>query len=271
MLREKQPLRWATDARSYNAVALGLVACQVLIFLLLPGTGWDRRQLPMAIGCTVVFALGAWLLRGVSRSGALAGAGIALLLYLAGGAGAFLTLLCLFLLSWAATRIGYERKQLLGVAEHRHGRSAAQVVANLYVASLVLLFGTTPALVAASVAALAEAAADTASSEVGQAVEKNPLLVTTFEPVAVGTNGGISLAGTLAGLTAALAVAAVAVASGWMMPRHLALTAGAGFLGMLTDSVLGATLERAGWLNNDAVNAASTSFAALFTLLLLQL
>jgi uncharacterized membrane protein len=38
--------------------------------------------------------------------------------------------------------------------------------------------------------------------------------------------------------------------------------------GLLFDSVLGATLERRGWLGNDWVNFASTAFAALLAYML---
>jgi uncharacterized membrane protein len=52
------------------------------------------------------------------------------------------------------------------------------------------------------------------------------------------------------------------------MPLTQCLTAlGAGLLGFAMDSVLGATLERRGLLNNDAVNFSSTLTAALFALL----
>jgi uncharacterized membrane protein len=40
----------------------------------------------------------------------------------------------------------------------------------------------------------------------------------------------------------------------------------AGFVGMLFDSLLGATLQRPGRLGNDAVNFLSTVFAAAVTL-----
>jgi uncharacterized membrane protein len=43
--------------------------------------------------------------------------------------------------------------------------------------------------------------------------------------------------------------------------------AGAVF-GLFFDSLLGATLERRGWLNNDAVNFLSTASAAAFALAL---
>jgi uncharacterized membrane protein len=42
-----------------------------------------------------------------------------------------------------------------------------------------------------------------------------------------------------------------------------------GTFGLFFDSLLGATLERHGWLNNDAVNFLSTASAAGFALVLM--
>ena len=271
MPHRKPPFRWELGPRAYNALALLGVLFLLVLLVSLSGVHLDRGHLLPALGWTAVFAAAAWLLRGVTLSGALAGAGIAFLLYLTGGPAAFLTLLSVFLLSLAATRFGYGRKRLLGVAEQRHGRTAAQVVANLFAASLFSLFAGLPGCVAASVAALAEAAADTVSSEIGQAVGKDPVLITTFKPVAIGADGGISLPGTAAGLVAALAVSVMAVKSGWLPSHHLLLATGAGFFGMLLDSVLGATLERRGRMNNDAVNFGGTAVAALLAVCLARL
>ena len=49
----------------------------------------------------------------------------------------------------------------------------------------------------------------------------------------------------------------------------LAVSWGAGVFGLFFDSLLGATLERRGWINNDAVNFLSTASAAGFALGLL--
>jgi uncharacterized membrane protein len=46
---------------------------------------------------------------------------------------------------------------------------------------------------------------------------------------------------------------------------------GGGSFGLFFDSLLGATLERKGWLNNDAVNFLSTISAAAFALCILVL
>jgi len=47
-----------------------------------------------------------------------------------------------------------------------------------------------------------------------------------------------------------------------------ALSWAGGVFGLFFDSLLGATFERAGWLNNDAVNVLSTLSAAAFALVL---
>jgi len=175
-------------------------------------------------------------------------------------------------LTWAATRLGNRRKRQLGTAEAGSGRSASQVVANVGIAAAAALAGLASghpaAWLVASAAALAEAAADTTSSEVGQAVSDSAYLITDFRPVPVGMNGGISVAGTLAGMAAAVAVASVCAATRMIAWHWLLPVAAAATLGMFVDSLLGATLERRRWLNNDAVNLLSTLVAALFILFL---
>ena len=61
------------------------------------------------------------------------------------------------------------------------------------------------------IAALAEATADTLASELGEVLGGPPLLLTTLRRVAPGTDGAISLAGTVAGTGGAVLVVLVAV------------------------------------------------------------
>jgi len=120
-------------------------------------------------------------------------------------------------------------------------------------------------------AALAEAAADTVSSEIGQVLGGRPRMITTLRAVEPGTDGAVSAAGTLAGLAAA---AIVAGAGTWAMRGDWTLfklsCAGAVF-GLFFDSLLGATFERVGWLNNDAVNFLSTASASGIALAMIAL
>jgi len=229
--------------------------------------GWvsSPGRLATAAAVTLGFALLARVLRGVDRSGMLAGGAACFLLFAGVGPSAFAVLATLFLLTWIATRFGYRGKQALGVAERGDGRNAWQVLANLAVASLgSVAFGMTAnrAWLVATVAALAEAATDTVASEIGQTRGQTAVLITTWKPVAAGTDGGITVAGTIAGIVAGVVVATVAAWVGMIPHAQLWIPAAAGFVGMLLDSVLGATVQRQGRMNNEAVNFFGTLAAA---------
>jgi uncharacterized protein (TIGR00297 family) len=110
---------------------------------------------------------------------------------------------------------------------------------------------------------LAEATADTVASELGEVLGGQPLLVTTRRQVAPGTDGAISLAGTLTGTGGAVLVVLVAAFT-LQLGLGAAVCAALGAIGgLFVDSLLGATAERRGWLNNDAVNFLSTFAAAV--------
>jgi len=174
---------------------------------------------------------------------------------------ALLALVVLFVLTFLATRFGRAKKESRRLAERRSGRRASQIVANLGVAALCGSVGW----YAGCIAALAEATADTVSSEIGQAIGGQAWMITTGRKVPAGTDGGISIAGTVAGVVAAALVVATATIHYVRWPDAL-LTFAAACAGLLFDSVLGATVERRGWLGNDLVNFSSTLFAALIAM-----
>src|SRR5256885_11874740 len=175
---------------------------------------WESRTWP-ALAVTIVFTAIARYIRGVSRSGALAGALACFLLYACAGPGAIIALLSVFVLAWVTTRFGSQRKQRLKIAEKQDGRSASQVLANLGVAVacvvLYALLGKNVIFLLAAAASLSEAAADTVSSEVGQASNEKARLITTWKQVPAGVDGAVSLQGTLAGVVAATLVSVICV------------------------------------------------------------
>jgi len=219
-----------------------------------------------AIAVTVAFTSLARWVRGVSPSGAVAGAVVCFLLYAGAGPGAFAALATVFVLTWITTRLGYRRKQALGTAEKRDGRRASQVLANLGVAGLCAAAYPAsqgkPIFLLLLVATLSEAAADTVSSELGQASSSQARLITTWELVPAGTNGGVSLIGTLSGIAAATVVSLVCVLTGLLSANWFSISVAAAFVGMVADSYLGAWLEHRRWLNNDSVNLLGTLAAA---------
>lgn len=261
-----------------QAVLLALVPATAIWVTLAAGQAWNQGD--PVLWAAAAMGLGLALLVAVARTATPAAAltgglfATALCLETPGVHTALAPLFALLLLTFAATRFGRSRKEGLGTAESRRGRRASQVAANLGVAALAGIplsafhadtpwfFGRAAAL-AALVAALAEATADTLSSELGQVLGGEPRLITTMKRVPVGTDGGISVAGTLLGcLGAAIVVATGMAVPGMTREEALAALFG-GLAGLVVDSLLGALVERRGWLNNDAVNALSTLAAAL--------
>ncbi|OLC72198.1 MAG: hypothetical protein AUH78_16350 [Gemmatimonadetes bacterium 13_1_40CM_4_69_8] len=179
-------------------------------------------------------------------------------------------------------------------------RTTRQVIANGSVAAVAALLGAWPA----AAGAIAAATADTWATELGAFSPIAPRLITTGARVTRGASGGITALGTAGGIAGAAIIASLAVwleprdmAPGLAHPEHthtLALLTGAGVLGMLADSVLGATVQgkyecpacdarfESGnrvchepvrltrgwrWLDNDGVNLAATLVGAAVAVL----
>ena len=237
------------------------------------------RRVLLAIAINGALALVALAARTVNRSGAAMGFVLGVAIYMGYGYKSFLILLAFFVLGSVATRLGYARKAARGVAEGRRGaRSWREATANTLAAAffsvLVITTHYEAAFLAALIAALAEAAGDTISSEIGQWLSGRAYLITTLKPVPAGQDGGVSLLGTLAGMCASVVVVAVGYSLGLCRPGTAIVALVAAGAGNLFDSLLGATIERRGLVGNGIVNFAGTSFAgglALGLLLTLHL
>lgn len=231
-----------------------------------------RSRLAISLLVTCSFTVLARVLRGVTVSGAAAGFLVTFVCFLAAGSALFGAILLVFVLTYVATRIGKKHKRSLSIAERAGGRDGAQVLANIGCAGLAAAASVlTPwhaIFLAGSVAALAEAAADTVSSEIGKAFAQTARLITSGQIVAAGTDGAVSIQGTLAGLMAAAAVGMQACATGMLSLQLAVVATVSGIIGMFLDSVLGATLERRRWMTNNGVNLTSTAFSVLAGMLL---
>jgi uncharacterized protein (TIGR00297 family) len=279
---------------------------KAVLLLVLPAVGasvvlqahWWLSQIPLValwtISLSALLGLVALQARSATPGAAAAGAAICASMMFATlnfpylpWRTALVPIAVVLILAAIATRAGRRHKESLGTAESRRGRVASQVAANLGIAALASndLFqiwiaknpwlaasAASPVLVLApALASLSEAAADTVSSEIGQILSGHPRMITTLRRAEPGTDGAISLGGTATGVIAA---AAVAAAGSWAFRGSLALTVVAwvsAVFGLFFDSLLGATFERRGWLNNDAVNFLSTASSAVFALAMLAI
>lgn len=202
------------------------------------------RGLAVAAGVNVAVAGLAAALSVVRPSGALAGALLGTVVLGFGGAGLYVLLWVFFLGGTLATRFRRARKEAMGKAEGAGGRrGAANVLANVAVpAFCALAAGLGPhgdVLRLAAAAALATALMDTVGTEVGQAFVSPTVLLPDFRRVPPGTDGAVSVAGTLAGLAAAGALAWLGVAALVLTPAGAAAVVGAALLGTVLESLLG--------------------------------
>jgi len=221
-------------------------------------------NLVVALLVTGVFAGLAYALGMVSRGGALGGFAVGAVIYVCLGPQGFAALALFVVGGSALTRLGYRSKQRRGIAQSHGGRRGVKnALANCGVALLcALLAASFPSEVftAAFTASLGAAFADTAESEVGQLGRRTPRLVTNLRKVPPGTDGAVSVPGTLAGLAAAGLTALIGLALGLVGgPGAALLVALAAFLGTVVDSFVGALAPRVG---NEITNVLCTLVAA---------
>ncbi len=235
-------------------------------------------------------------LRLLSPSGAIAAVASGTACAAAGWSWAIL-LVAFFAVSSALTRVGGSRKRVTeGLVEKGGERDALQVFANGGVFALAALLSLVVPWIGWQVVgagALAAAAADTWSTEIGTLAGRPPVSITTWRPLPTGTSGGVTILGSLGGLAGAAFVAFLVGASGWPAAAVVGALAG-GIAGTAADSLLGATVqarrrcarcavatervmhmcgertEPAGgfqWLDNDGVNLAATLTGAAVALI----
>jgi len=251
-----------------------VMASAALALWVLASLGIEVDPVGLVLALAVAGAMGylAWLLGTASVTGMLTGVFMGLVTIVLGGFGWFVALIAFFGIGGFASKYRYEEKRELGVAEANEGaRGTRNVLANAAVAILAVVgFAASPRLsadagvfVLAFAGSLATAMSDTLSSELG-VLYGDPKLITSFEEVRPGTDGGVTLQGSLAGAAGALTVAVIALALLGVTPEGAGLVVVGGVVGMTVDSLLGAAVEGRG-LGNQSVNFLATLSGALFT------
>lgn len=228
-----------------------LVGATVLACLLWTRGGWAdvfgpgaARGFLVALAVNVVVSGIALSLRLVRSSGALAGAFLGTVVLAFGTLPLYLLLWVFFAVGTLATRFRKGRKEAMGRAEEGGGRRGAEnVLANVSVAAFcALVSGLGPnggVFRLAAAAALATALMDTVGTEIGQSIASPTVLLPDFRRVPPGTDGAVSVAGTLAGLAAAAVLAAAGVATLLLTTRGAVAVVLAACLGTVLESLLG--------------------------------
>lgn len=194
----------------------------------------------------------------------------------------YLVVLFYFMVGSAVTRVGMEQKEAEGIAEKRSGaRGPENVWGSALTAALcalgILALPTfkvetgliTYLLLLGYVASFSTKLSDTCASEVGKAYGKRTYLITTLQAVPRGTEGAISLEGTLAGVVGSTAIAIIGWGVGMIDLAGVVFCILAAFIATNLESVIGATLQaEIDWLTNEVVNILNTLIGAIAAVLL---
>lgn len=180
-----------------------------------------------------------------------------------------LLILIFLILGFLFTKYKHQYKKEIGVYEGT--RTAKNVISNGIVPFIMAAFGSYDGFVGGFIGSVATATADTLASEVG--VVQTPRLITTLKKVSPGTDGGISIVGTAAGILGAGIIGFFAYLLGICADPFVSLKIAviAGTVGCFMDSVLGAVLERRNYLTNEHVNLLATITGAIIGIVLVQL
>ena len=254
--RATQPVALALPPPDAAAAALGARA---------PGLAVGALANSAVFGAGLRVLLGGLTPTGVAHAWVLGTS-----VFAAFGAGGYALVCVYFLAGSAVTKLKLEQKQREGIAEARSGRRAAGSVWGSGVAGVLCaaaaLAGLPPGDAVwrlAFVASFASKLGDTTASEVGKAYGKTTYLSTTFRRVPRGTEGAVSLEGTVAGLAAAAALSALAMGLGQIDARGVAVATACAFASNTFESMLGAVVQdKVEWLTNDVVNAIQICVAA---------
>lgn len=225
---------------------------------------------------TVAGYLNAWLL-GVLIWGTL-------------GFSGYVVVMFYFLVGSFVTKVGIAQKEAEGIAEKRSGaRGPENVWGSALIATLCAqlsvltlnplslnplslnsqLDNLHSLFVLGYVASFSTKLSDTCASEIGKAYGQRTFLITTLQPVARGTEGAVSLEGTIAGAVASLAQALIGLAVGLINGFDVLWCVLAAFIATNIESVIGATLQsRYTWLTNELVNILNTLIGAAVAMLL---
>lgn len=236
-------------------------------------------EIVAVLALSALLSLLAYKMDLLTTSGCISAAIVGIFIGICGSLSWLILLIVFTLLGFVATLVGLSKKKEKGLQEGTHGERTYKNV--LGVALPCCVFALINIITQDShyyymmigyISTIAVAAADTTASELGTKDSK-VYLITTFKRVEPGTDGGISLFGTVVSLLASIAVTLI----GWPIINQsvdimILIPMAAGFIGCMLDSVVGATLETWGYvdkyMNNCMTGIAGAAIGVLIAYLL---
>lgn len=224
----------------------------------------------MAVVLSAALSVEAYKLQCLTRGGAVASFAVGAFVGVFGSINAFFILTVFTVAGFVATLKDFNKKKDEGLQEGKSGERTWKNVLGvglppcLAVAlwSVGLLDYTEFALV--FISTITVAGADTIASEIGVR-DKKVYMITNFERVEAGVNGGVSVLGTAVSTIAALVIALM----GWFVVMEsvdilFLIPFVAGVLGNIMDSVFGAVLENKGYISKYTNNCSTALIGAAF-------
>ncbi len=213
------------------------------MFILFAKSG-DHIRIGGALLLASLFALSAFILNWLTLDGSKSAAIFGTIAYGLGGWQAALLVLVFFISASLFSKDIIDTEDQLSIKFRRTG---AQVWANGFWFALWLMiwFITNEYLfLTAAVASIAAANADTWATELGNKADGKTFLITTLERVKSGTDGGISVKGSLAALAGSALIAVLFwITFANSTTLSLVLIIVAGVVGCFFDSFLGARYQ----------------------------
>ena len=180
------------------------------------------------------------------------------------------------LLGTFVTKVGYKNKASRGIAEARGGQRGPENVWGSAATgcSLALMSCFWPNYLNLFMVGFASSfsakLSDTFSSEIGKRFGKRTFLITSLKSVPPGTEGAISLEGSIAGLIGSFIMTAcmlkLSIISGLSVAFIVFLS---GYIATFLESYIGAVVQnKIEWMTNELVNSIQTSLAAIMAMFL---
>ncbi len=187
----------------------------------------------------------------------------------------WLSVCAYLILGSLVTKIGFKDKELKGIAESRGGKRGPENVwgssaTGCFLAIVIKIFPEiSELLMIGFCASFSAKLADTFGSEIGKHFGKNAFLITTLKRVKPGTDGAISVEGTLASFIGSLMMTIVMAKLSLISGNFIILlVVFSGLTASIIESYLGAILQnRISWITNEMINSLQTSIAAMLAIL----